>query len=401
MNPPLLPAALLDLRQKFHQNGFDIKLVGGCVRDWLSGQWSGAGVPHDIDLCTDATPDEQRSLYRTYNVRHIDTGLQHGTWTVVLNGQTYEITSLRTETDCDGRHATVAYTRDWLLDLSRRDLTVNAMLMSFEGEITDPYHGAADLKAGIARFVGVPDERMREDYLRILRWFRFHARISKGRFHPTADVATHDAVVRNMAGLRQISRERVWSEVRRLLADPHGLVEVLQIILSGVAEHIDLPVPLYTDTTVSFERLEIAHRHTKDPVSLLAAYLGSAAHIEKLADDWHFSNAERQQALLIAGFMELPRTVKPSLLTQAKRMVALDQMPQAWLIEALRVIDLRVSADHLAAWTMPVFPVRGSDLIAAGVRPGPEMGRLLARLRTAWADKNYQLNRDDLLALVG
>jgi tRNA nucleotidyltransferase/poly(A) polymerase len=161
------------LRALFQAWDFDLRLVGGVVRDMLSDV-----TPKDVDLCTDADPEQMMMIFREHGVTFYETGLQHGTLTVNLNGQIYEITSLRTDSNHDGRHAEVTYTRDWLADLARRDLTVNAMALTFDGDLIDPFNGAADLAAKKVRFVGDPNQRMREDYLRILRFFRFHARIA-------------------------------------------------------------------------------------------------------------------------------------------------------------------------------------------------------------------------------
>jgi tRNA nucleotidyltransferase (CCA-adding enzyme) len=390
MHKPQIHSGLYSLREAFRQNGFDIKLVGGCVRDFLLGIES-----HDIDLCTDANPDEQGSIYRHYGFRHIDTGLQHGTYTVVKDNVTYEITSLRTETDCDGRHATVSYTRDWLLDLSRRDLTFNAMLMDFEGNLTDPYDGHTDLKNRVVRFVGNADERMVEDYLRILRWYRFHARMGKGHFD-ISDVLTTEAVMRNMHGLAQISRERVWSEFRRILADPHGLTAILEIIRIGVYQYIDLPVPMYNNA-ISFNKLEMARKYTADPVSLMAAYLNSPEAVRDMARKWRWSTDDLQQAVEVVTFMN---AVHEDVLTDAKRQVALHNVKSFWVAEALRVMGHAEYAHHLMTWNVPVFPVTGQDLLNNGMKAGPEMGNLMKNLRKRWADLDYSLTSNDLLTLA-
>ena len=202
------------LRAAFQSRGFDIRLVGGAVRDILVGV-----EPKDMDFCTDANPDEQREIYTAHGYRFVETGLQHGTITVVIDHVGYEITSLRTETDHDGRHATVAYTRDWMEDLSRRDFTFNAMAMTFDGEVIDPFGGRDDLQNQMVRFVGDADARVKEDYLRILRWFRFQARFGKpGRIDPAA----WQAILDNYKGLKQISRERVWSELKKIVVHPRG-----------------------------------------------------------------------------------------------------------------------------------------------------------------------------------
>jgi len=392
MKNPKLPYSLIDLRNRFRENGYDIKLVGGCVRDWLINEWKGK-LPHDIDLCTDANPDEQRAIYRTYNVRHIDTGLQHGTWTVVLDDIAYEITSLRTETDCDGRHAKVSYTHDWLLDLSRRDLTINAMNMSFEGKISDPFDGQEDLSQGIIRFVGEPGERIREDYLRILRWFRFHGRFSKGHYSPI-DADTMIEIEKNMHGLQKISRERVWSEFSRIISGENGLLEILEIMRSGIASHIDFPVPSIYDHNISFIRLENAYHFIKDPVTLIAIYLGSKDNIENLASKWHWSNHDRQKALLICEFLTIEDKFK-----MAKYKIAIEDVPIAWLIDTLYAFGKPTLAKELKEWKIPVFPVGGDDLLATGMKQSPAIGKMLSVMRNIWAESDYKMKKNDIFNL--
>jgi len=179
----ILNPALWCLRDAFRAQGFDLKLVGGCVRDLMLGL-----TPKDVDLHTDATPDECVLIYQAEGVRFEETGLSHGTISVIFDHVAYEITSLRTDTETDGRHAVVSYTRDWHTDLRRRDFRFNAMSMSFEGDILDPFGGQADLEAGVVRFVGDAETRIKEDYLRILRWFRF-----RGRFGMQMDAAAEHA----------------------------------------------------------------------------------------------------------------------------------------------------------------------------------------------------------------
>jgi poly(A) polymerase len=389
-----LPSGLHTLRQRYRDNGFDLRLVGGCVRERLRG----VGAAHDIDLCTDANPDEQRALYRTYAVRHIETGRAHGTWSVLLDGTVYEISSLRSDNGGD-QPTRPRFTREWAEDLARRDLTINAILMDFEGGVIDPQQGRADLAAGLVRFVGDADARIREDPLRILRWFRFHATIAQGRFVPH-DTLTTKAIQRNRDGLATVSRERVWAEMRRILSEPQGRLALLQVILSGVAAAIDLPVPHLGDPAVSFYRLETAHRHTSDPVSLIAAYLGAPAHVAALASAWRWSTRDRRQALLIAGCIETDRTSPwPDPLAEAKRRVAISDVPAEWMAETLRVMGWPALAQEIVTWPSG-FPLRGGDLVAAGITQGPALGDALDRLRRAWADSNYGLTRAALLRML-
>jgi tRNA nucleotidyltransferase/poly(A) polymerase len=165
---------LRQLRKLFQHYGFDLRIVGGAVRDIMCGQ-----TPKDIDLCTNAYPDEAIKIYTDQEIRFEPTGIDHGTISVIMNGETYEITSLRYDTETDGRHAKVTFTRLWYEDLARRDLTINAMSMSFDGVLDDPYGGRDDLQNNVVQFVGDAGARIQEDYLRILRYFRFAGRFGK------------------------------------------------------------------------------------------------------------------------------------------------------------------------------------------------------------------------------
>lgn len=364
------------LRQAFVARGLDLRLVGGCVRDLLQGE-----APKDIDLCTDADPDEQMAIYRDAGVAFYETGLKHGTLTVNLDaGGLYEITSLRTEANHDGRHADVSYTRDWLADLSRRDLTVNAMAMTFDGDLIDPFGGADDLVSGRARFVGDADQRLREDYLRILRFFRFHARIARS---DAIDSEELSAIRRHRDGLRTISKERVWSEMAKIVAGPFGPEMLVHMTFLGVDGAIDLP-------TGDFARLSTAHRHTSNPVTLMTAYLGDKA--DHTGGLWRWSTAERQLARFLAQHMD-----RPLALTDIRYMMAVDRVSQEYVRELGLLRGDVILAYYLKNWTPPVFPVTGFDLMAAGVAQGPALGEAVSKLKQAWAASNYRLTKEQLL----
>lgn len=386
---PILTEALNDLRNGFVARGSDLRFVGGCVRDILFGV-----TPKDTDLCTDANPDEQIAIYEALGVDFYLTGLQHGTITVKLrDGEVYEITSLRTESDHDGRHATVSYTRDWEADLGRRDLTFNAMAMTFEGTLIDPFNGADDLRAGIVRFVGDPDARMREDYLRILRWLRFH-----GRFAPKRplDPETVEAAMRNAEGLQGISRERVWMEVSKIIVGNGAPALIDSLYDLGLAAHIGLPVG-------NIDQLSNLHPNpravTTNPVTMMAALFctedqskvdGKA--MAKIAADWKWSAAERDLGLFLAKVYEFPGN------GDYLRLMAHDGYPREWVSELARLHGSRVLGEQIMVEDIPVFPVKGQDLLDAGFQQGKEMGLALKAMKDRWTDSNYTLTKEELLA---
>lgn len=379
----MIPLAdeLRELRKTFQKSHFDLRLVGGCVRDWINDPTC---APHDFDLCTDANPSEQKAIYETCGVHHFNTGVAHGTWTVLLD-RPYEITSLRTETKHDGRHAEVSWTRDWLADLGRRDLTINAMAMDFDGIVIDPFYGIRDLKTKHVRFVGRASDRMREDYLRILRFFRFQARFGDTSFYDEEVIL---AIRECAQGLTQISRERIWSEIAKLInVKPMLLLDMIDL---GVMPYIGLPV-----RSANLIDVALAQKQTKDPVSLMAVYLGSEQSVQALAADWKWSNDERKQGMFIAAnFGKVD-------LSLARTMVAVDGVSKYWVAEALRVdrLALTAEAQEIIEWPVPSFPVGGDDLLALGIN-GVDVGRWLKRLRVVWGASNFKMNKDELVVIA-
>ena len=227
----LLTPELRKLGTIFHKHGYQLRLVGGVVRDLLLGS-----KPKDIDLATECTPNNMVEIFVQENVRYIPTGLKHGTITAHVNSTDFEITTLRIDRETDGRHAVVDFTTDWLVDAERRDLTINAMSLDFDGTLYDYFDGERHLKERKVLFVGDPVKRIKEDYLRILRYFRFY-----GRIVPEVDqhdVDTLEAIRSTAAGLQGISAERIRDEMRKIIVGNHAphLVEVICSL--GVAKHI-------------------------------------------------------------------------------------------------------------------------------------------------------------------
>jgi tRNA nucleotidyltransferase (CCA-adding enzyme) len=374
-----IPSALVDLKAKYTQAGYELWFVGGCVRDSLMGV-----TPKDIDLTTSATPDEQIALYREHGLHYIATGLQHGTMTVVLDRIPYEITTYRIDAETDGRHATVVYTRDLREDLQRRDLTINAIAMGFDGEIFDPFNGARDIENNRVVFVGNAEDRMREDYLRILRWFRFYGRFGAGR-NIEAYAETVPAIVANLEGLRQISVERIWAEVGKIIAGPHAL-EVLDLMqYTGVAKVIGLPV----EGNNIF--LNTARGASRNPAFLMAAYYGPK--VLDIATAWKWSNQERRAARFL-----IERNWFTYKLADAKRDVFLKQDQREWASSYLRMKKRNDDAALLDTWVVPTFPVTGQDLMARGVPQGPELGIAIEALKERWIASDYTLSKADMLS---
>ncbi len=377
------------LRAQFQARGFDIRIVGGAVRDTMNGQ-----VPNDVDFCTDASQVEQFALYEELRAEHPDfhyiaTGVDHGTYTVIptRGGEGYEITSLRTESQHDGRHAVVAYTKDWTEDLSRRDLTINAMALSFEGELFDPFNGLDDLKNNVVRFVGDAEERMTEDYLRILRYFRFLGRYSD---EATAKATIPgEALYKTMNGLRDISAERIWSEMKKIVAHPSAVWVVPMMIYHSVMDVIEFP----TSTNDFFELK--AHDCT-DPILLTVSlmYIRDAAAIDRIAKRLKWSNDEKKVASEISRYDSKP--VYNMLLTQ----MVLHGRDRAATSKVAEFFNEGGWAADIEVYRIPVFPVTGDDLKAAGITPGPRMGAVMRSMKEVWWTNGAEPTRDDLIKLV-
>lgn len=355
----------------------EARLVGGVVRDLL------VGAPiADIDLATPDPPDIVAHKLAAAGIKSVPTGLAHGTQTAVVMSRGFEITSLRRDVATDGRHAVVAFTDDWRADAARRDFTCNAMSVDRAGVLHDFFGGEADLRAGRVRFVGDPAARLGEDYLRLLRYFRFQARF--GLVPP--DPATRKALTEAVPGLSRLSIERVWHELKRILAtqDPRAAVALMAelgvlaaVVTEGVAPGrlaalIDAVAPV-------------------DPILRLAALLdGDAA---AFALRLRLSGTERDRLLALGG--DVPEndadddTLRRAL-ADAPRAILVDR---AWLAGRSDRLHAR-----LAAMPVPVFPLQGRDLAEAGLAPGPEIGRRLAELRSWWWQGGCKAGRAACLA---
>ncbi len=348
----------------------EARVVGGAVRDTLA-----LREVREIDLATPRTPEQVTQALREAGLRAVPTGLAHGTVTAVSDGQGFEVTTLRRDVQTDGRRAVVAFTDDWRADAARRDFTINAMSLTRAGEVFDYFGGTADLRAGVLRFVGDPATRIAEDYLRILRYFRFLARYGNG----PVDSAALAAIRAGVPGLARLSVERVWNELARLLAAPDPRPAVALMAEVGVLAAV---VPEGADPA-RLARL-VAAGAPADPLLRLAALLtGDPAG---LAARLRLSAAERDRLAALRA-MPVPRpgdddaTLRRLLADEAagvlieRSWLAGDDTPQ-WA--ALRA--------RLATMKRPVFPLEGRDVLALGEPEGPRVGALLRAVRQWWLD---------------
>lgn len=366
--------------------GGTARFVGGCVRDTLLGRAVG-----DIDLATSLAPEEVMRRLAAAGLKAVPTGLAHGTVTAVVPPRQLEITTLRRDVETFGRHARVAFTEDWAEDAARRDFTMNALFLDDQGDVFDPVGGLGDLHAGRVRFVGDPATRIREDVLRILRFYRFHAHYGKG----AADAPARAACRALASLLPGLSGERVAAETLKLLAAPDP-VPTLRLMAEDGVLAVLLPEATRLDRLASLLPLEPA----PDPLRRLGALIAGdpAAPAERL----HLSRAQRDR---LAALAAAPVTIDLAGDERAQRR-ALHRLGAA----LYRDLVLLAAADGAAgervpallalaeAWRPRALPVKGSDVTALGVPAGPEVGRLLAELETWWEAGDFRADRRAALA---
>ncbi len=355
-----------------------LRFVGGCVRDAIIGK-----PVQDIDLATSYKPEEMTELLEKAGIKVVPTGIAHGTIMAVIDGQGFEITTLRRDEETDGRHAVVSFTDDCQEDAARRDFTFNALYLSRSGEIYDPWGGVQDLNDGVVRFIGEASDRIQEDYLRILRYFRFYARFSK----KAPDAATLKALQGNAHGLIDISGERIHSELLRLLknSDPRASLGVMAqtTVLKVITDQNVIP-----ETFINLIDLECQYDLPSSPMTRLYNLINQdAKSLGWILKRYKFSSKESKWLLKLEGMMRTEtQDLKLTLHFQGKnhtlawylsRHAQGNQKPQGADFEAILNFEKKE------------FPVTGQDLLAEGIKPGPDLGKELKRRERNWVLKTY------------
>jgi poly(A) polymerase len=377
------------------KEGVTTRAVGGAVRNTL------LRLPvTEIDLATTALPDRVMALARAAGLKVVPTGIEHGTVTVIVDGMPFEVTTLRRDVETYGRHATVAFTEDWEEDARRRDFTLNALYADRDGTVFDPLGGYGDLVEGRVRFIGDAEERIKEDYLRILRFFRFNAYYGKGSLDPDG----LSACVKLREGLGRLSAERVAGELRRILVAPQAVRAIEALFDCGLLTELLAGAPRMT----RFARLAAAEEAlglAPDAALRLAAL---AVFVEedaaRLAQRFRLSNAE--QAVLLLGACDHDRGELPEEAAARRALYQLGPCKfEAHVLlasadEGISPDDQRWRRALLLAdrWQAPEFPLRGPDITALGDVKGPQIGDMLRRLEAEWIASDFRLDRDALLA---
>lgn len=386
------------------EGGEEARVAGGAVRNALIGQ-----PVADIDVAATTLPEETIRRAEAAGFKTVPTGIEHGTVTAIAGGKVYEVTTLRADIETDGRRAKVTFGRDWKLDAERRDFTINALYAEADGTVVDLVGGVADIEARRLRFIGEAEARIREDYLRILRFFRFFAWYGDGR----PDAEGLKACARLKDGLGRLSAERVWSELKKLLSAPDPSRALLWMRQAGVLTAV-LPESEKwgIDAIHGLVRTEKDLGWAADPLLRLEAMVPpDAARMKILAERLRFSTGEserlKQWALTAAPEPKTTETELSKKLYFGDRQGFLDRLRLALAAARTRAVEdnqAMIEAGGFSRllnfalkWEKPTFPIKGADLTELGASPGPKLGATLKELEREWADSGFILDRGALL----
>ena len=377
-----------------------LRFVGGCVRNALWGEDVG-----DIDLACQLEPEAVVAALEAAGIRYVPTGIAHGTVTAVIDGQPFEVTSLRRDVETDGRRATVAHTMDWAEDAQRRDLTMNSLYADLSGRVYDPTgQGLSDLKSRKFRFVGDAEQRVQEDYLRILRFFRFLA-LYGGQ--EKVDAASLKACREHQAGIRKLSAERVWMELKKLLSADNPVRACHIMLTNGILESV-LPEANNVDGLEALVKLESRENIKPDPLlRLMAMSAREPLQMALLTKRLKMSKAETAR---LRGWADNDAQLSTDM-PERERMAAIYKSGKSVIIDRARLRAAGETdpiqssrwmslADLAMGWQPPVFPLTGKDLAKAGVPKGPGMGKALKALEALWIRSGFSTEKPQLLAAL-
>ena len=385
--------------------GSSVRFIGGCVRDAIARR-----TITDIDIATPDRPEKVIELLETASIKAVPTGVSHGTVAAFINKESFEITTLRRDVETDGRYATVNYTDDWLEDAKRRDFTINAMSASPDGAVFDPFDGISDLAHGRVRFIGIAHDRVKEDYLRILRFFRFHGLFGRGDMDLKAKAACRAGAEQ----LQYLSGERIRNELLKILlvADPAKICNQMrsELVLDKILPEAGNVKRLHFINWLETRAINV-DKVEPDAIRHLAALLDTdRAGANRVADNLKLSNAQRERLAALCAPTERVtadmgeaseqsairrlgggRVRDLALLAWAEELTGAACLPRQRTEAFIRLLE------RCAAWIPPDFPISGTDVLESGLRPGPMVGTILSCVEAWWENTGYEANRQECL----
>ena len=380
--------------------GNKLMFVGGCVRKLLKKE-----LANDIDIATNLSPDELKNILRENNINFIETGIAHGTITVVINKIKFEITTLRKDVSTDGRHANVEFISDWEEDAKRRDFTINAIYSDLKGEIYDPLGGLKDLENKIVKFIGDPNERIREDYLRILRYFRFYTQYNNHQH----DIKIVQAIKKGLNGIRKISKERIIDEFSKIL-NLKNFYELFNNEFSCSVILTIFPQLKHYDRFSAIQNIpnKIINR-LNVPLILSILLIDNSDNCEFFLFKFKFSNRDKKKILFLLNKF---KKINVKELLDEKKLVKL-----AYLGNAAEIIDLLVfltfvskeievntvekRISFLDKLRLPVFPIRADYLkLKYNFSESKELGFALKKLEQSWIDNDFIIDKNDVKTIL-
>jgi tRNA nucleotidyltransferase/poly(A) polymerase len=394
----LQEASLKDLLAVLDGAGEEARVVGGAVRNALLAEPVG-----DIDIATTALPPEVIRRAQAAGFKAVPTGIEHGTITVVAHGRPFEVTTLREDVETFGRHAKVAFGRDWKRDAERRDFTMNALSAARDGTIYDYVGGLADLDGRRVRFIGDAATRIAEDYLRILRFFRFHAAYGEGAL----DRVGVAACIAGRDGLDRLSRERVRAELIKLLLAKHAVPVLAAMTEAGLLDRVLGGVPLLA-SHANMRKLEATLGLAPDAVRRLGALgVSGVEDAERLRERLRLTNAEYARSASMAdGWWHISRHWGERegrvLLYHLGPERFTDRVLLAWTRSSEGAADRQWHslATLPSRWSAPLFPLKSADFVGRGIAPGPRLGAALAAAEEAWIAAGFPDDRAAVAAIA-
>ena len=370
----------------------NVRFVGGCVRKALLGE-----KIDDIDLATSLEPNEVKKRLEESNIKVVDTGISHGTVTAILNYKKFEITSLRKDVSTDGRHAKVEFTPDWEQDALRRDFTINAIYADIEGRIFDPLNGIEDLKNGEIKFIGSAEERIQEDYLRILRYFRFFIQYSKKEY----DEHTIRSIKQHINGLNKVSNERIFDELKKILLLKNVYALFVHKLLGEIFLNI-FPQFIYYQRLKTINNLEKKMRAKYDKDLILSSFIvDKSNNYEYFCHKYKTSNNTKNRLKNISTNFEKIKSKKFYNEANIKKLIYLLNknyvndllLFSVFINNKVDIVLIERLLNFVKNCEIPKFPISGEYLKKHGYEAGKILGKKLKSLEEKWIENNFIIEK--------